>query len=811
MSYIGNLYKALKGVAPGTVATTSVSDKAKELTLMQQLPNVKTTTQAGTKSDVFNEGGQYPPGEPLIPLEPSRTPQQFQFTVGRNLIITPRSEENRTPFDMLRGLADAHDISRLCIEMRKEQIAGMKFDIVPENREDKELITKYGTQIKEIKEFFKCPSITQCNDWYDWIGMVMEDVLVIDALTLFKRRTRGGKLYSLEVVDGARIKPLIDSYGRRPMPPNPAYQQIIFGYPRGGSPQETSQGFTLTDLIYKPKNKRSFSMYGFSPIEYIIIKVNMALRRDQFLLSYFSDGNIPDGGLYSLPADWDAEKIQQFQEWFDVLMQGNNEHRSGAMKFLPDGKYTATKVFEFHSEFDEWLARITANAFGVNPQHFVKMMTRSTGDIQEQLQTDVGLKPLIVYLEGLLTSVIQEFWDVPGLQFKFIDEKQEDELVKVNRNVQYVKTGILKIDEVRSEMGLDPLLGGEDIPAFVATGTGPVYITPESIQSSLTQVQNMATASTQQPTQDVTQSAKPSKPASDNVDKELKRMEQFYTNRLKKKTKRQFETNIISPSLQKFINNNINKCITTNQIRTLFKAAKNKPIKSDAEIEAIRLKLQKELEDIWDDAGDKFEKKIAEFDSTDEVLNLLKDYVFLDKEEVSDSLVPHMVDLNEVAFNDSKETIEGMLGEEIELRFSSHIAEERAKDYAGDLIVGLEDSTHDMLRETISSSVANEEDYDVLQQRLIDNYGFSDARAECIARTETGILYNQGFVQAGQESDLVDKVLVDDGDDDGECADANGSEWELDYAMDNPLSHPNCTRSFTYILKEDAGKSEEEE
>jgi hypothetical protein len=809
LTYLGNLYKALRGVAPGTVATISMADKAKEMTLQQQLPNVKTTTQAGTKTDVFNEGGQYPPGEPLIPLEPSRTPQQFQFTVGRNLIITPRSEENMTPFDMLRGLADAHDISRLCIEMRKEQIAGMKYDIVPTEREDKELTVKYETQIKEIKEFFKCPSVTQCDDWYDWIGMVLEDVLVIDALTLFKRRTRGGKLYSLEVVDGARIKPLIDSYGRRPMPPIPAYQQIIFGYPRGGSPQETTQGFTLTDLIYKPKNKRSFSMYGFSPVEYIIIKVNMALRRDQFLLSYFSDGNIPDGGLYSLPAEWDAEKIQQFQEWFDVLMQGNSEHRSGNMKFLPDGKYTATKVFEFHSEFDEWLARITANAFGVNPQHFIKMMTRSTGETQEQLQTDIGLMPLIVYLEGLLTSVIQEFWDVPGLTFKFIDEKQEDEQIKVNRNVQYVKTGILKIDEVRAEMGLDPLLGSEDVPAFIATGTGPIYITPESIESSMTQMQNVATAA--QPITDTTQTVKPNKPDDKEVDKELKRMEQFYTNRLKKKTKRQFESNIVDTSLQKFINNNINKCNTPNQIRTLFKVARNKPVKSAAEIEAIRRKLQKELEDIWDDVGTKFEKEIAEFDSTEEILNLLKDYVFLNKKEVSDSIVPHMVDLNETAFNDSKDTIENILGEEIELRFSSHIAEERAKDYAGDLIKGLEESTHDMLRQTIASSVANEEDYDILQQRLIGNYGFSDARAETIARTETGILYNQGFVQAALESDLVDKVLVEDGDDDSECADANGSEWELDYAMDNPLSHPNCTRSFTYILKDDASKSEQEE
>ena len=48
------------------------------------------------------------------------------------------------------------------------------------------------------------------------------------------RRNRGGEIISLDVLDGATIKVLIDDTGRRPQPPARAYEQVIHGV-RGGS------------------------------------------------------------------------------------------------------------------------------------------------------------------------------------------------------------------------------------------------------------------------------------------------------------------------------------------------------------------------------------------------------------------------------------------------------------------------------------------------------------------------------------------------------------------------------------------------
>jgi hypothetical protein len=73
--------------------------------------------------------------------------------------------------------------------------------------------------------------------------------------------------------------------------------------------------------------------------------------------------------------------------------------------------------------------------------------------------------------------------------------------------------------------------------------------------------------------------------------------------------------------------------------------------------------------------------------------------------------------------------------------------------------------------------------------------GYADWRADRIARTETGIGYNIGNVLGYREAG-VEKVRVIDGDQDEECAKANGQVWTLAEALANPLAHPNCERDF---------------
>jgi hypothetical protein len=119
----------------------------------------------------------------------------------------------------------------------------------------------------------------------DWLRMLLEDLLVIDAATIYPRYDRGGSLYALDVIDGATIKPLIGEDGRAPEAPDPAYQQVLHGVP--------AADFSADELLYLPRNVRTHRLYGMSPVEQVALTVNIALRREVATLDYYKTGSSP--------------------------------------------------------------------------------------------------------------------------------------------------------------------------------------------------------------------------------------------------------------------------------------------------------------------------------------------------------------------------------------------------------------------------------------------------------------------------------------------------------------------------------------
>jgi|GEM_PF-1284560 len=800
-------FSILSKKSPPSVKTSMVNE-AQAITNQARQSN---QPGFGDKS-VYNEGGTWSPGNPLQPQNQGQAPFQNQYKVGRNLVINPRMEDPRmTPFQVLRALADSHDITGICIKMMIDQVTGDEWDIVPTKKEDK---SDHSKDIDTVKAFLYRPD--KVHLFSDWLKLYLNDVLPIDAGTIYKRRTRGGKLYSLEVIDGATIKPLIDAYGRVPLPPNAAYQQIIYGMPYGSA--DNIPGFTTNDIIYRPRYPRTWTTYGFAPTEQLLMKINIMLRRDDFHLRYYTKGALPDAGLFQVDANWTPDQIAQYQELWNDVMSGNIDERL-AMRFVPKGAYTPTKEFTFDPKNDEWIARLVAVTFGVNPQAFIMAMTRATGEMQDSQQTDIGLGPLESFLEETFTDIIQNDLGFKHLRFKYIDEKKEDAKVTVDRNMQYVSRGLRTIDELRAADGLAPITDlPNGVPPYVMVGNDIILITKEYVEAKMkSQIDMLAMGITQggnaqnnqQAQNNIVSDKTPTpdkKVTSKSIMDELKQYEKFAVNQLKKKTKRGFLTEIIPDSVCKQIKNKLAKLETADQIRDLFKAAKKKIIA----IETLRQTLQDDLEDELDESGDNFMTAVETAGTAEKVLDFISDHDFFigfDIDKVSDTVKG----ISEVGWQTGKDMLESMTGDEIKLRFDSHIAAEQAKNHALDLVKDLSDSSRDMLKSTISSSVGNEESWETLKGRLKDNYAFSDSRAETIARTESAKLYNNGFIIAGQESGLVESVDVEDGDEDDECSEAVASSpWTLEMALDNPISHPNCTRSFTYNLKDDTDSQDEE-
>ncbi len=400
--------------------------------------------------DTYTGDGYLSPATPVTPRlpGPGDEPRVWPYQPGQNIYLQPRAELPTT-FETLRAIAEVSDLIRIAIAHRKAQLVGMRWDIAAKDAEQTEA---RKSEIEAVRAFFQKPD--RVHSWAEWMDVLLEDLFVIDALTLFRRRTRKGELYALDPIDGSTIKPLVDYWGRTPEPPLPAYQQYLYG--------RADSQYTTRELLYKPKNRRVHTLYGFSPVEWVLLKINMALRRDTFTLAHFTDGTMPEGFM-NAPEDWTPQQLIEYQRLFDQMMVGRDAKRSRVTWVPANSKFEQTKEWSFDRAFDEWIARIIAGAFQVPVQLFEVLQNRATAEVGEEMQTDVGLRPLQLYVKGIHDQIIWEDLGFTDLHWVWTQDKTARTKDQVTKNVEYVRNGIFSPDEVRIDEGRKPIGVGNGI------------------------------------------------------------------------------------------------------------------------------------------------------------------------------------------------------------------------------------------------------------------------------------------------------------------------------------------------------------
>lgn len=406
------------------------------------------------------------PNQPLTPVADQPQDQargrSFDYPVGINLHQKPRSESTKynASYDDLRALADNYDLVRLAIETRKDQLSSLTwgFRIKDMKKRDND-----DPRIKELSDFFMYPD--KEHDWETWLRMLVEDLLVIDAPTIYPRLTRGGGLYSLDPVDGATIKRIIDGQGRTPMPPEPAYQQILHQLP--------AVDYTFDELIFRPRNLRTNRLYGFSPVEQIVTTINIALRRQLYQLQYFTEGNVPDT-IFAVPETWTPDQIKQFQDWWDAITTGGNKRKG---RFVPHGVNPIdTKANAMQGKDDqimnEWLARVVCYCFNVAPTQLTVSNNRATAQTQAETAQDEGLAPLKKWVKNLMDYVVHKYFGYADLEFYFPNAEEMNPLVRAQINQIYLSSRVLDPDEVRAELGKEPMTEEQRAKLVPAAGPG---------------------------------------------------------------------------------------------------------------------------------------------------------------------------------------------------------------------------------------------------------------------------------------------------------------------------------------------------
>ncbi len=411
------------------------------------------------------------PDQPQPISAPAGTPPRTtDYPVSYNIQIQPRNLE-AISFAQMRGLADSFDLVRLCVETRKDQVSRMPWTfrlkrLANESRSHYAQRNGEDARLRELADFFAYPD--REHTWQQWIRLLMEDLLVIDAPSLAPLANASGelwspgqKLYALEVIDGATIARKIDGNGRTPAPPNVAYQQILKGLP--------AVNFTSDQLIYRPRNVRPHKFFGFSPIEQIILTINIGLRRQMHLLNYYTEGNVPEA-IAQAPKEWSADQISEFQEWFDSALAGNSARRR-RITFVPEcGTLQFTRDPQLKDALDEWITRIVCYAFGLSPQQFISMMNRATAETSVEQAVAEGLIPILSYIADTMNLIVDRYFGYNDIEFVWEQERTQNALDQARIDEIYVRNGVLSIDEVREDLGRHAI----GVKNAIVTATGMV-------------------------------------------------------------------------------------------------------------------------------------------------------------------------------------------------------------------------------------------------------------------------------------------------------------------------------------------------
>lgn len=392
---------------------------------------------------------------PLDPLPPMAPPQvagrQYDYPVGFNLTVAPRSEEP-IGFAKLKALARNSDLLRMVIEGQKDKIETLEWTIVPRGQAR----GAPDPAVAAIRAQLECPD--GVHDWAQWLRMLLEQLFVLDAVAIYRRRTLGGAPYAFELLDGATIKVLLDAGGRRPAPPLPAYQQVLKGVP--------AVNYRADELLYYPQNPRPDHAYGHSRVEMIVTTVETAIARMKGQKAYFTHGNLADG-FFEAPEGVQTDQVRQIETMWNNLVTASVENRRIA-QFLPAGfKWNAIGQPPLQDEFDEWLIRLICFTFSTSPSPFLKQQGLGHGSAQtdHEAAEAAGLFNLMAYVRRLMNRILADDFARPDLEFSWIEDREFDPEVKARIEDMRLRNGSLTIDEVRDRNGDPPLPKDRDAPS----------------------------------------------------------------------------------------------------------------------------------------------------------------------------------------------------------------------------------------------------------------------------------------------------------------------------------------------------------
>ena len=821
----------------------------------------------------FNPGTPLFPGaiDPVNPVTGRAEPRITQYQVAENLMIT----QEPAPFGKLEWAARNVDIISRCITIRIDDITKMGWSFEVSDDAIAEIMStencshakaasiardKFGDQVAKMTEAWANPFPLEYKNWRSWISQAMWDYLVYDEVVVYPNYKLDGTCYGFDLIDPSTIKILRDDKGRVPTYPNPAFQQILFGYPRGeftASPlNEVNAQFnsqeqrgpvrpsdSLNVFIGHPQTKM---LYGFSAVEQCLQYTDLYVNRQEWLLAEYKAGSTPTMFLETDSALelWQlADNDRILNDYYAGMTQNRQQIRS-----LPAGaKVVQTNQIDekYKSDYDEFIAKRIASIFGVAPSQVGVVARAGLGggkgshDGEEQSAETVSTKPTINFIVDMVNTLCRQHLGMDdSITFNITnDTSSTDQLNRYKALSTAVNAGMLTLNDSRGELGMPLFDMNEADEPFILTASGPTFLngqlTTDSSGETLGQTgpssdnqENTNQVSQGKETTSVSEAPKGESKASQTVvetksvqSEELREFARFVKSRNKTGKWRAFDFVAIEEELADKLNNDAYflvkgtvpmpdsvlawaEDVVKAQISDTPKGLLTKGNDHENRIKALASKHKKAIQTALAASITGVSTAIthalrsSNLDAPVAAKQAVDSYINFN----SAQSVKSLQSLYSVALEAGAQTEAKTLG-------ANAILGDRAQQLiqrAGVTIKGINDTTQNRIYTAISDGVANGDAHDTITA-AVDAIINDPGRADIIAETETNRAYQLAAQDVASANGAVGFNWITDSDPCVECIElASANPHDISELV--PPDHPSCLCDAEFIYTDLTGE-----
>ena len=389
-------------------------------------------------------------------------------------------------FSVLRRMGDIHIVKSI-VSTRVEQIMNFMDFSEDEQKEgftirkkkslfstgDEKLTNEDKKKISKIVDFLEKGGLTDKWDNVDslqeFISKIMSDSLTLDQLAFEMVRNRMWELQKFRAVDASLIR-FLDSVDPRQ---REGFEQYRF---KGHLPRYCMvwdemilhNPITKEPILYYPwelgfgiRNKTSDvrrNGYGVSELETLVEIITWILWGLTYNGNFFKNGSQPKGFINIKNPNISNSTLQEFrQAWTQTMGGVNQSHRTPVINGIDLEWIDLQKLSNRDMEFNEWtkfLIIMTCSVYRIDPSelgfNFKESQQIFGQDGQrERLKhsREKGLKPLLIFLQGVITKYIVSELD-ENYEFAFTGIEVEDEEAQVKLDSEKLSSGMISMQDI---------------------------------------------------------------------------------------------------------------------------------------------------------------------------------------------------------------------------------------------------------------------------------------------------------------------------------------------------------------------------